>query len=124
MTSSIKQLLTLGAIPADAEMSDELFEKYDKLLNFSQPLSFEDAASIAGLFRRTATGSTGRFSAHWRTPATPPRNSWRWRINAAARNTLNFCAAGRRTNNQINSAGAVIFQQPGILILRRFSSII
>lgn len=26
MTSSIKQLLALGPIPADSEMSDELFE--------------------------------------------------------------------------------------------------
>ena len=43
MTSSIKQLLALGPIPADSEMSDELFEKYDKLLNFSQPLSYDDA---------------------------------------------------------------------------------
>ena len=44
MTSSIKQLLALGPVPADAELSDELFEKYDKLLNFSQPLSEDDAA--------------------------------------------------------------------------------
>lgn len=46
MTSSIKQLLALGPIPADSEMSDELFEKYDKLLNFSQPLSYDDAALL------------------------------------------------------------------------------
>ena len=50
MTSSIKQLLALGPIPADSEMSDELFEKYDKLLNFSQPLSYDDAAPLTGLF--------------------------------------------------------------------------
>ena len=56
MTSSIKQLLALGAIPADAEMSDELFEKYDRLLDFGQPLSFEDAASIAGLFSPDCDG--------------------------------------------------------------------
>ncbi len=49
MTSSIKQLLALGPIPADSEMSDELFEKYDKLLNFSQPLSYDDAAHLTGL---------------------------------------------------------------------------
>ena len=46
MTSSIKQLLALGPIPADSEMSDELFEKYDKLLNFRQPLSSADAAQL------------------------------------------------------------------------------
>ena len=56
MTSSIKQLLALGAIPADAEMSDELFEKYDRLLDFGQPLSFDDAASIAGLFSSDCDG--------------------------------------------------------------------
>lgn len=56
MTSSIKQLLTLGPIPADGELSDELFEKYDRLLDFTQPLSFEDAASIAGLFSPDCDG--------------------------------------------------------------------
>lgn len=54
MTSSIKQLLALGPIPADSEMSDELFEKYDKLLNFSQPLS-TTRRSLPGCFPRTAT---------------------------------------------------------------------
>ena len=62
MTSSIKQLLALGPIPADSEMSDELFEKYDKLLNFSQPLSYDDAAQLTrtvfpGL-RRSELGDT------------------------------------------------------------------
>lgn len=56
MTSSIKQLLALGPIPADAEMSDELFEKYDKLLNFSQPLSYDDAAQLTGLFSPDCDG--------------------------------------------------------------------
>ena len=56
MTSSIKQLLALGPIPADSEMSDELFEKYDKLLNFSQPLSYDDAAQLTGLFSPDCDG--------------------------------------------------------------------
>lgn len=56
MTSSIKQLLSLGPIPADADMSDELFEKYDKLLNFSQPLSYDDAAQLTGLFSPDCDG--------------------------------------------------------------------
>lgn len=55
MTSSIKQLLALGPIPADSEMSDELFEKYDKLLNFSQPLSYDARRSLPDCFPRTAT---------------------------------------------------------------------
>ena len=54
--SSIKQLLALGPIPADSEMSDELFEKYDKLLNFSQPLSYDDAAQLTGLFSPDCDG--------------------------------------------------------------------
>lgn len=56
MTSSIKQLLTLGPIPADADLSDELFEKYDRLLGFEQPLSFDDAAQLAGLFSPDCDG--------------------------------------------------------------------
>ncbi len=56
MTSSIKQLLALGPIPADGELSDELFEKYDRLLNFNQPLSFDDAAQLTGLFSPDCDG--------------------------------------------------------------------
>ena len=56
MTSSIKQLLALGPVPADAELSDELFEKYDKLLNFNQPLSEDDAAQLTGLFSPDCDG--------------------------------------------------------------------
>ena len=56
MTSSIKQLLALGPIPADADLSDELFENYDKLLNFNQPLSYDDAALLTGLFSPDCDG--------------------------------------------------------------------
>ena len=37
-------------------MSDELFEKYDKLLNFSQPLSYDDAAQLTRLFSPDCDG--------------------------------------------------------------------
>jgi len=56
MTSSIRQLLALGPIPADSELSDELFEKYDRLLSFDQPLSFDDAMQLAGLFSPDCDG--------------------------------------------------------------------
>lgn len=56
MLSNIKQLLELGQIPADADLSDELFEKYDKLLNFNRPLSEEDAAQLVGLFSPDCDG--------------------------------------------------------------------
>lgn len=56
MKSSIKQLLELGRIPADCDMSDELFEKYDKLLQFNQPLSEDEAAQLAGLFSPDCDG--------------------------------------------------------------------
>lgn len=56
MTSSIKQLLELGTIPADSEISDELFEKYDKLLSFTRPLSRDDAAQLTGLFSPDCDG--------------------------------------------------------------------
>lgn len=56
MLSNIKQLLELGQIPSDADLSDELFEKYDKLLNFNRPLSEEDAAQLVGLFSPDCDG--------------------------------------------------------------------
>lgn len=55
MTSSIKQLLALGPIPADSEMSDELFEKYDKLLNSASPSPTTTRRSLPDCFPRTAT---------------------------------------------------------------------
>lgn len=56
MTSSIKQLLELGRIPADADMSDELFERYDKLLQFNRPLTEEEAEQLVGLFSPDCDG--------------------------------------------------------------------
>lgn len=56
MTSNIKRLLELGPIPADEELSDELFETYDKLLNFGRQLSYDDAAQLTGLFSPDCDG--------------------------------------------------------------------
>ena len=73
MTSSIKQLLALGPIPSDSEMSDELFEKYDKLLNFSQPLSYDDAAQLTGLFSPDCDTQGDRGSLRYLRGASVPR---------------------------------------------------
>lgn len=56
MTSSVRQLLELGRIPADEDMSDELFERYDKLLQFNRPLTEEEADQLAGLFSPDCDG--------------------------------------------------------------------
>ncbi len=56
MLSSIKRLLELGQIPADAELTDEQFEEYDKLLSFNRPLSEEEAMRLAGLFSPDCDG--------------------------------------------------------------------
>lgn len=56
MISSIRQLIELGRIPADADMSDELFEKYDKLLQFNRPLTEDEAEQLAGLFSPDCDG--------------------------------------------------------------------
>ncbi len=56
MKSSIAQLLELGRIPADGEMSDELFERYDKLLQFNRPLTEEEAERLSVLFSPDCDG--------------------------------------------------------------------
>ena len=56
MTRSIKQLLELGRIPADEDMSDELFERYDKLLQFNRPLTEEEAEQLVELFSPDCDG--------------------------------------------------------------------
>ena len=122
MTSSIKQLLALGPIPADSEMSDELFEKYDKLLNFSQPLSYDDAAQLTGLFSPDCDGLNWAILKAIEEACDTSEEL----MSLADKCTSEEYAAllrSRRINNQIIKAGAAIFQHPGILILRRFSSI-
>lgn len=56
MTSSVKQLLEMGRIPADADMSDEMFERYDRLLQFNRPLTEEEAEQLVGLFSPDCDG--------------------------------------------------------------------
>ena len=56
MISNVRQLLEMGRIPADADMSDEMFERYDRLLQFSRPLTEEEAEQLAGLFSPDCDG--------------------------------------------------------------------
>ena len=117
MTSSIKQLLALGPIPADSEMSDELFEKYDKLLNFSQPLSYDDAAQLTGLFSPDCDGLNWAILKAIEEACDTSEEL----MSLADKCTSEEYAALLRSRADIS--GTAIFQHPGILILRRFSSI-
>ena len=56
MTSSVRQLLEMGRIPADEDMSDEMFERYDRLLQFNRPLTAEEAEQLVGLFSPDCDG--------------------------------------------------------------------
>lgn len=51
MNKSVKELVKLGAIPKDCDMSNELFEEYDDLLSdIKEPLTYEEAERLIGLF--------------------------------------------------------------------------
>ncbi len=50
MQNNIKELIKLGPIPNDCEMSNELFERYDNLLKFEYALSYEEAEQIIAFF--------------------------------------------------------------------------
>ena len=47
---NIIELSKLGKIPNDSEMSDELFNKYDELIQTDEPLTYEEAEAVITLF--------------------------------------------------------------------------
>lgn len=50
MQNNIKELIKLEPIPDNCEISDELFEQYDDLLQFEYALSYEEAEQIIAFF--------------------------------------------------------------------------
>ncbi len=50
MREQVKELLKMGKIPRDDEMSDELFNKYDELIQIDEPLTCEEAEILVKLF--------------------------------------------------------------------------
>lgn len=55
MRKSVEELLKIGKIPLDDEMSDDLFNKYDELIqslfdNNAKPLNREETESLMKLF--------------------------------------------------------------------------
>ena len=50
MKENVMKLVTLGKIPNDSDMSIELFNQYDKLMQLEDSLTFEEADLLITLF--------------------------------------------------------------------------
>ena len=50
MKENVTELVKLGKIPNDSDMSDELFNRYDELIQIDEPLTFEEAELLITLF--------------------------------------------------------------------------
>ena len=50
MKENVTELVKLGKIPNDSYMSDELFNRYDELIQIDEPLTFEEAELLITLF--------------------------------------------------------------------------
>lgn len=50
MRENIEKLLRMGRIPKDDDMSDELFNEYDSLIQVDYDLSYEEAECLITLF--------------------------------------------------------------------------
>ena len=50
MKENVMRLATLGKIPNDNDMSNELFNQYDKLIQMEDALTFEEAEALIMLF--------------------------------------------------------------------------
>ena len=50
MKENVLKLAELGKIPDDCDMTDELFNQYDELLQMDEPLTFEEAELLITLF--------------------------------------------------------------------------
>ena len=50
MKENVIRLVTLGKIPNDNDMSNELFNQYDKLIQMEDALTFEEAEVLIMLF--------------------------------------------------------------------------
>ncbi len=50
MRDIIVELVSLGKIPSNDDISDELFNKYDKLIEEAEPLTYDEAENLIVLF--------------------------------------------------------------------------
>ncbi|MDE5569600.1 MAG: hypothetical protein K2I82_02970 [Ruminococcus sp.] len=50
MHENIEKIVRLGRIPKDDDMSDELFNEYDSLIQIDYDLSYEEAECLVTLF--------------------------------------------------------------------------
>lgn len=50
MKENVTELVKLGKIPNDSDMSDELFNRYDELIQIDEPLTFDEAELLITLF--------------------------------------------------------------------------
>lgn len=50
MNKQISRLIRMGKIPDDENMSDDLFNKYDELIQIEEDITWEEAESIITLF--------------------------------------------------------------------------
>ena len=50
MKENIMELVKLGKIPNDDDMSDEIFNQFDELIQTDEPLTFEEAGLLITLF--------------------------------------------------------------------------
>lgn len=50
MKDSILEFIKLGKIPNDQDITDELFKRYDMLLQNEEPLTYDEAEQIISMF--------------------------------------------------------------------------
>lgn len=50
MKENVMRLMTLGKIPNDNDMTNELFDQYDKLIQMEHALTYEEAEVLIKLF--------------------------------------------------------------------------
>ena len=50
MKENVMRLMTLGKIPNDNDMTNELFDQYDKLIQMEYALTYEEAEVLIKLF--------------------------------------------------------------------------
>ena len=50
MKENIMELVKIGKIPNDDDMSDEIFNQFDELIQTDEPLTFEEAGLLITLF--------------------------------------------------------------------------
>ena len=61
MKKNIIEFVKLGKIPNDNDMTNELFNQYDLLLQNEEPLTYDEAEAIISMFSEAPASSTVVF---------------------------------------------------------------